>query len=69
MAAVVKRMFCFLTELVIGFLWGVVLLLNYGSLGLLIGATIAGAIAIWRIVGWVNRRDDPQYAIRPSDFS
>ena len=42
---------------------GVVVLLllwlRYGSWPFLAGGSVIGSLVIWRIVRWVNRRDDP----------
>jgi hypothetical protein len=56
----VKMLFWVLMESGIGFVIVLLLWLRYGSWPFLVGGAVIGSFVIWRIVRWVNRRDDPR---------
>jgi hypothetical protein len=55
-----KAMLWFLLESGAGLFILVLVWFNYGTLPFLLAGVVIGAFAIWRIVRWVNRRDDPR---------
>lgn len=63
----IKMLFGILMDSSIGFILLLLLWLRYGTWPFLVGGVVIGSFVIWRIVRWVNRRDDSRRAEQSSD--